>query len=152
MPKHPTVEIPNIGPMDHAWDALGEWNLDLEVPFHHETVAGRLRVANWHEASLELDPWAAAAVGLPDQVALERVSRVHLTDAGGGALQWVYLSTEDRWTVQATLWPGSLHLFAQDEGDPNEPQYRAVATRSRDYYWRKYGGRVGKEEGRNGGE
>jgi len=138
MPKHPTLEIPNIGQMDHAWDTLGDWDVDLEIPFHDERISGRLLVSNWQEASLELDPWGSAAVGLPEQVTLERVSRVHLTDAGGGALQWVYLSTEDRWTVQATLWPGSLHLFAQDGNDPHETIYRAVGTRSREYYSRKY--------------
>ena len=30
MPRHPTVLVPNIGPMDHAWDLLGEWQAEFE--------------------------------------------------------------------------------------------------------------------------
>ncbi len=138
MPRHPTVDIPDIGPMDHAWDVIGDWVVDLEIPFRDEPVSGRLQVVDWLEARLELDPWGAAAAGLPEEVVLQRGSRVHLTDAGGGALQWVYLSPEDRWTVQATLWPGSLHLFAQDAHDASQSMYRAVASRSSAYYARKY--------------
>ncbi len=138
MPKHPTIEVPNIGPMDHAWDVLGEWNVDFEVPFHEEPVAGVLRVNSWMEAELELEPWGATAGGLPEKVTLERASRVHLTDAGGGALQWVLFSSEDRWTIQATMWPGSLHLFVQEADDPDEQLFRAVAYRTREYYDRKY--------------
>jgi hypothetical protein len=63
---------------------------------------------------------------------------VHLTDAGGGALQWVLVSAEDRWTIQATLWPGSLHLFVQNADAPDEQLFRAVASRTREYYIRKY--------------
>ena len=33
MAKHPTLIIPNIGPMDHAWDLLGEWRIALEEVF-----------------------------------------------------------------------------------------------------------------------
>src|SRR5919109_3348971 len=29
--RHPTVQVPNIGPMDHAWDLLGEWQGGVEV-------------------------------------------------------------------------------------------------------------------------
>ena len=138
MPKHPTVEIPNIGPMDHAWDALGEWSVDFEIPFHEDPVSGVLHIRSWMEAELELEPWGAASTGLPEKVSLERASRVHLTDAGGGALQWVFMAHEDRWTLQATLWPGQLHLFVQNADDPDEQLYRAVAYRRHDYYTRKY--------------
>jgi len=138
MPKHPTIDVPNIGSMDHAWDVLGEWTVDFEVPFHDDTVTGVLQVNSWMEAELDIEPWAAAATGLPERVELERASRVHLTDAGGGALQWVFFSAEDRWTIQATLWPGSLHLFVQDADDPEDQLFRAVAYRTRDYYTRKY--------------
>lgn len=124
--------------MDHAWDLLGEWSVDFEVPFHDGAVHGRLRFDSWMEASLELEPWGASATGLPEKVDLERASRVRLTDAGGGALQWVLFSAEDRWTIQATMWPGSLHLFVQDADDPEEQLYRAVAHRTGDYYARKY--------------
>jgi hypothetical protein len=124
--------------MDHAWDILGEWEVDFEIPFHDDPIAGRLRVISWMEADLELDPWGSAAAGLPERITLERASRIHLTDAGGGALQWVYISGEDRWTIQATLWPGSLHLFVQNGDDPEEQLCRATASRTREYYCRKY--------------
>jgi hypothetical protein len=138
MPKHPTVEIPNIGPMDHAWDLLGVWYVEFEAPQSDEAIRGRLRVFSWREAELALEPWSAAAAGVPEFVTLERASRVHLTDAGGGALQWVFVAREDRWTVQATLWPGSLYLFVQHGDDEDEPLFRASATRDREYYRRKY--------------
>lgn len=138
MARHPTIDVPNIGPMDHAWDILGEWLVDVEIPFHDDPIPGRLAVKTWMEAALELDPWGARAAGLPEQVTLERASRVHLTDAGGGALQWVYVAAEDRWTIQATLWPGSLHLFVQNADDSEDHLYRAIAIRTRDYYSRKY--------------
>ena len=79
MPKHPTVEVPNIGSMDHAWDVLGDWTVDFEVPFHTDAVYGVLSVRSWMEAELELDPWGAAAAGLPEKVVLERASRVPRT-------------------------------------------------------------------------
>ena len=47
MPKHPTVEVPNIGPMDHAWDVLGDWTVDFEIPFHSDAVSGVLNVRSW---------------------------------------------------------------------------------------------------------
>ena len=138
MPKHPTVDVPNIGPMDHAWDILGEWDIEFEVPFTDDSVPGTIRFRSWMEADLELEPWSAAAAGLPEHATLERASRVHLTDAGGGALQWVLISGEDRWTIQATLWPGALHLFVQDAEDPDEQLYGANANRAREYYLQKY--------------
>jgi len=138
MPKHPTIDVPNIGPMDHAWDVMGEWTVEFEVPHNDDLVAGHLLVHSWMDAELELEPWGAAAAGLPQRVTLERASRVHLTDAGGGALQWVLVSAEDRWTIQATMWPGSLHLFIQNADAPEEQLFRAVASRTRDYYSRKY--------------
>ena len=136
--RHPTVDIPNIGPMDHAWDILGDWTVDVEIPFHDEAVPALLQIRSWKEAELEIEPWSAAAVGLPERVTLERASRVHLTDAGGGALQWVLFSAEDRWTIQATMWPGALHLFVQDADDPEEALFRATGHRPGDYYARKY--------------
>lgn len=137
MSKHPTVEIPNIGPMDHAWDVLGEWQVEFEGG-GNDGIPGLLQVDSWTEATLELDPWGAAVAGLPERVDLERASRVHLTDAGGGALQWVFVAARDGWSVQATMWPGSLHLFVQDIGDPEEQLYQGVATRGAEYYRRKY--------------
>jgi hypothetical protein len=80
----------------------------------------------------------AALAGIPASVPLERASDVHLTDAGGGALQWVLHAPSANWSLQATMWPGSLHLFVSDADDEEEQLYRARATRDREYYWRKY--------------
>ncbi len=138
MPKHPTIDIPNIGLMDHAWDVLGDWDVEFEVPQADDALSGLLHVHSWLDAELELEPWGAASAGLPERVTLARASKVHLTDAGGGALQWVFVTEEDRWTIQATMWPGSLYLFVQHADDPDEQLFKASATRGRDYYLRKY--------------
>src|SRR5215470_4172217 len=87
-PKHPTVVVPNIGPMDHAWDILGEWQAELELPEGDAPVRGKVTFRSWTDAELELDPRAAAVAGIPSNVALQRTSDIHRTDAGGGALQW----------------------------------------------------------------
>jgi hypothetical protein len=92
----------------------------------------------WGDAELQLDPVEAAIAGIPSSVPLERASEVHLTDAGGGALQWVLHAPSTNWSLQATLWPGSLHLFVHDPEDEEEHLYRARATRDREYYLRKY--------------
>ena len=89
MPRHPTVQVPNIGPMDHAWDLLGEWQAEFELP---ETES----------------PVHRSIYGGPD------------TDAGGGALQWVLHAPSTNWSLQATMWPGSLHLFVSDADDDEE--------------------------------
>jgi hypothetical protein len=138
MAKHPTIDVPNIGPMDHAWDLLGDWDVEFDSLGAIGSISGRLRVHSWMEAELELDPWASGAAGLPDRVTLERASKVHLTDAGGGALQWVFMAEEGRWTIQATLWPGSLFLFVQHADDPDEELFKGSASRDREYYLRKY--------------
>ena len=138
MPKHPTIEIPNVGPMDFAWDVLGEWDLEFDIPFHDEPLVGHLTVHSWMEADMALEAWGATLAGLPERVSLDRASRVHLTDAGGGALQWVFISNKDQWTVQATMWPGALHLFVHDNDDPDDQLFRATAHRPREYYIRKY--------------
>jgi len=87
--KHPTVVVPNIGPMDHAWDVLGEWQAELELPEGEAPVRGKVMFRSWTNAELVLDARAAAVAGIPPSVALERTSDIHRTDAGGGALQWV---------------------------------------------------------------
>lgn len=138
MRKHPTVLVPNIGPMDHAWDLLGEWETELELPDGEPPVRGRMVFDSWSGAELELDPVAAALAGVPACVSLERASDVHLTDAGGGALQWVLHAPDQNWSLQATLWPGSLHIFVHDADDDEEQLYRARGTRTREYYWKKY--------------
>ena len=138
MPRHPTVEVPNIGPMDHAWDLLGEWEAELEAPDGESAVHGKVMFSSWADAELQWDPVEAAVAGIPASVPLERASEIHLTDAGGGALQWVLHAPTCNWSLQATLWPGSLHLFVHDVDDEEEQLYRAHASRTAEYYWRKY--------------
>ena len=70
----------------------------------------------------------SAIAGLPSSVPLERASEIHLTDAGGGALQWVLHAPSTNWSLQATLWPGSLHLFVHDADDDEEQLYRAMIS------------------------
>src|SRR5919109_529303 len=138
MARHPTVVVPDIGPMDHAWDLLGEWQAEFEVPEMETPVRGKVMFRSWTDAELQLDPIEAAIAGIPSSVPLERASEIHLTDAGGGALQWVLHAPSTNWSLQATLWPGSLHLFVHDADDDEEQLYRARATRDREYYRRKY--------------
>jgi len=138
MPKHPTVMVPNVGPMDHAWDVVGEWQVELEHPEGDEPLRGTVNFRSWAEGELKLEPAAAAAIGVPRTIALERTSDVHRTDAGGGALQWVLLAPASKWSLQVTMWPGALHLFVHDADDEDEQLYRARATRTPAYYARKY--------------
>jgi hypothetical protein len=101
-------------------------------------VHGKVTFRSWTDAELQLDPIEAAIAGIPSSVPLERASEIHLTDAGGGALQWVLHAPSTNWSLQATLWPGSLHLFVHDADDDEEQLYRARATRDQEYYLRKY--------------
>ena len=96
MPRHPTVQVPNIGPMDHAWDLLGEWQAEFELPETESPVHGKVNFRSWTDAELMLDPIEAAIAGIPASVPLERASEIHLTDAGGGALQWVLHAPVDQ--------------------------------------------------------
>ena len=52
MPKHPTVQVPNIGSMDHAWDLLGEWQTELVLPDTEAAVHGKVTFNSWKEAEL----------------------------------------------------------------------------------------------------
>jgi hypothetical protein len=139
MARHPRVMIPNIGPMDHAWDLIGEWDAVFELPEGEDVtpIRGEVVFPSWSSAELKLNPEEAAKAGLPAEVTLERASKVHLTDAGGGALQFVLQAPACEWSLQATLWPGALHLFVHDEDD-DELIWMAKATRSREYFQRKY--------------
>ena len=110
MPKHPTVMVPNVGPMDHAWDVLGEWQVELEHPEGDEPLRGTVNFRSWAEGELKLEPAAAAAIGVPRTIALERTSDVHRTDAGGGALQWVLLAPASKWSLQVTMSVSYTHL------------------------------------------
>ena len=58
--RHPTVQIPDIGPMDHAWDLLGEWQAEFELPETEAPVHGKVTFRSWTDAELQLDPIEAA--------------------------------------------------------------------------------------------
>ena len=102
------VQVPNIGPMDHAWDLLGEWQAEFELPETEAPMHGTVMLRSWTDAELQLDPVEAAIAGIPSSVSLERASEIHLTDAGGGALQWVLRPPRRISSLQATMWPGSF--------------------------------------------
>lgn len=139
MAKHPTLIIPNIGPMDHAWDLLGEWRIALERTDRGAPRKGRLLCWSWDSMELELEPADAVIEALPRWIEFRRTSKVHRTDAGGGALQWVMTAPRISWTIQATLWPGELLLFVRDDADGDQSQrFQAIAGRSREYYRKKY--------------
>ena len=61
--RHPTVQVPNIGPMDHAWDILGEWQAEFELPESESPVHGKVTFRSWGDAELQLDPIEAAIAG-----------------------------------------------------------------------------------------
>jgi hypothetical protein len=125
MPRHPTINVPDIGLMDHAWDLLA-WQAEFEFPTP-SAARGKVMFRS-DRCQLHSTRWRRPSP-IPSSVPLERASEVHLTDAGGGALQWVLHAPSTNWSLQATLWPGSLHLFVHDAED-DEQLYRARATRT----------------------
>jgi len=56
--------IPDVGPMDHAWDLLGEWQAEFEIPDASEPVRGKMTFRSWTDAELVFDPEAAANAGI----------------------------------------------------------------------------------------
>lgn len=138
MTRHPTVPIPNLGSMDHAWDVLGDWVVEIELPERELPVTGALAVTSWDSAELVIDEALAVEAGLPARTRLQRASDVHQTDAGGGALQWVFVVPSERWTLETVLWPGAMHLQARDVDDEDDSIFTARAKRRIDYYRRKY--------------
>ena len=74
MAKHPTINVPDIGLMDHAWDLLGEWQAEFELPDAESPVKGKVTFRSWTDAELQLDPVEAAIAGVPAIVPLERAS------------------------------------------------------------------------------
>jgi hypothetical protein len=135
--QHPTVEIPDVGEMDHAWDALGAWEIDLELAEHGKRVKGELRIADWMEGELRLEAAHAGDAGLPPLVPLTRASEVERSEAGGGALAWVMHAPSLNWDLRTILWPGDLHVVITDGEDESE-LFRLRGHRGRDYYARKY--------------
>jgi len=135
--RHPTVAVPGVGPMDHAWDALGEWKVELELAERGRTVRGELVLSEWDAGELRLDPAAARHAGLPPTVPLARSSEVERTEAGGGALAWMMRAPSVNWELRAIFWPGDLHMVILDAADAAE-LFKVRGHRSGDYYLRKY--------------
>ena len=52
MKKHPTIAVPDIGLMDHAWDLLGEWQAEFELPDADSPVRGKVTFRSWTDAEL----------------------------------------------------------------------------------------------------
>ena len=135
--QHPTLEVPDVGPMDHAWDALGTWEIELEPADRGRKVRGELTLTGWGEGELTLDAAAAAEAALPVRVAVERASVVERTDVGGGALAWMMHAPSVQWDLRTVLWPGALHIAICDADGATE-LFSVRGRRSREYYLRKY--------------
>jgi hypothetical protein len=135
--KHPVVSIPDVGSMDHAWDILGPWEVDLELLERNDRVPGELAFNSWDEAELRLDAARASVLGVPAVLRLERDSEIERTDAGGGALEWMMEASEAPWSLRCVLWPGDLYLRIE-HAEHDEELFRLRARRTREYYAAKY--------------
>lgn len=134
--RHPTVAVPDVGPMDHAWDALGEWKVELEPAARGGKVRGELVLSEWGVGELRLDAAEATRAGLPASVSLSRSSDVERTDAGGGALAWMMHAPAVNWALRTIFWPGDLHMVIVDADEAE--LFKVRGHRSGDYYLRKY--------------
>lgn len=135
--RHRTITIPNIGTVDHAWDILGEWEVELELLSRSERVRGLLAFRSWDAASLAFLPGDATRVGVPATVELARETVVERSEAGGGAYEWFMSGREAEWAVRCVLWPGALFSrVAHVNGE--EELYRLHARRPPAYYAAKY--------------
>lgn len=135
--RHPTVAVPDVGPMDHAWDALGEWKVELELAERGRKVRGELVLSEWGVGELRLDAAEATRAGLPPSVSLSRAGEVERTDAGGGALSWMMHAPAVNWELRTVLWPGDLRMIILDAAGDAE-LCRVRGHRSGEYYLRKY--------------
>lgn len=135
--RHPTVAVPDVGPMDHAWDALGEWKVELELAERGGKVRGELVLSEWGVGELRLDVADATRAGLPPSVSLSRSSEVERTDAGGGALAWMMHAPALNWELRTIFWPGDLHMVILD-ADEDAELFKVRGHRSGEYYLRKY--------------
>jgi len=135
--RHPVVSIPDVGSMDHAWDILGPWEVDLELLERNDRVPGELAFDSWDEAELRLDAARAAVMGVPAVVRLERDSEIERTDAGGGALEWMMEASGAPWSLRCVLWPGDLHLRIE-HAEHDQELFRLRARRTPEYYAAKY--------------
>jgi len=134
--RHPTVAVPDVGPMDHAWDALGEWTVELEPAARGGKVRGELVLSEWGVGELRLDAADATRAGLPASVSLSRSSEVERTDAGGGALAWMMHAPAVNWALRTIFWPGDLRMVVVDADEAE--LFKVRGHRSGDYYLRKY--------------
>ena len=50
--RHPTVAVPDVCPMDHAWDALGEWKVELEPEVERTDAGGGALAWMMHASSV----------------------------------------------------------------------------------------------------
>jgi hypothetical protein len=123
--------------MDHAWDALGEWKVELELAERGRKVRGELVLSEWGVGELRLDAADASQAGLPPSVSLSRSSEVERTDAGGGALAWMMHAPSVNWELRTIFWPGDLHMVILDADDAAE-LFKVRGHRSGEYYLRKY--------------
>ena len=135
--RHPVVTIPDVGRMDHAWDILGPWEVDLELLERNDRVPGELAFNSWDEAELRLDEERASVMGVPSVVRLERDSEIERTDAGGGALEWMMEASDAPWSLRCVMWPGDLYLRVE-HAEHDEELFRLRARRTREYYAAKY--------------
>lgn len=138
MPRHPTIAVPNVGLLDHAWDLLGDWSIVLEPADGGAAVAARLTVSSWETVTLDCRIGAGAMLGWPDRIRLARVTPIRRTEAGGGALEWELASgdADGRWLV--TGWPGDLQIAVCTPEDAARRLALLRGRRSREYYRRKY--------------
>jgi hypothetical protein len=135
--RHKTVTVPDIGAVDHAWDILGDWEVELELLAGSERIRGHLAFQSWDVAQLALVADDAARAGVPSQVRLARETTVERSQAGGGAFEWFMSAKDAEWAVQCVLWPGKLFSrVAHVDGE--RELYRLHARRPASYYARKY--------------
>ncbi len=138
MPRHPLIAIPDVGPMDHAWDLLGDWQAVLAPADRPDEWPVRLQVPSWEAIALE----RTAADGPDGHAAslllLERISRIRRVPDGGGALAWACAAEDAPEVWAVTAWPGELRLACH--GGTGNDRVTAVvrAVRAPAYYRRKY--------------
>ncbi len=135
--QHPTVDVPGVGVMDHAWDALGEWQIEVELGERGRKVRGQLVLTDWGVGELKLEPGKAGDPALPRCVPVERTSEVERTEVGGGALAWMMHVPTMNWDLRTIFWPGDLHVVILDAADKAE-LFKVRGHRTREYYVRKY--------------
>ncbi len=137
MVKHPTVRVPDLGPMDHAWDVMGEWRGHL-TSAQLESATATLAFTSWETAVLGLGGAAAEETGWPPRVRLTRTTPIRRSDAGGGALAWECVSGDAPGHWLLTLWPGELQIAVVHPDDRERTLATLQARRSAEYYRAKY--------------